>query len=218
MPWSRLSSRLTASLLVSAGLLFWHGAASAEFATGPYSSMRMCLERTVLNLNVMSVRVRFDVDTQRQIRALASGRQYSDRLAARIAEAAVHAEKAQAVLVFQREVKLAEFLASLSKGVREATEVGWIDSATATKLRYNLSVWFGPLRGRNFQEGERLVFWGDGPRLTMTLLDRSGKSLMQRRVEFRNATSAMLTFFYVPRSELRAPLIRSLFSREPPNC
>jgi hypothetical protein len=120
--------------------------------------MRMCLERTILKLNVMSVRVRFDVPTQRQVRALASGEQYSDRLAARIAQVAVHADTAQAVLGFQREVELEEFLSSLSKGVREATEVGWISPATAAKLRGKLSDWFEPLRGRDFQEGERLVF------------------------------------------------------------
>jgi hypothetical protein len=180
--------------------------------------MRMCLERTLLNVNVISVRVRFGVGAQRQIRALASGREYSDRLAARIARAAVHADEAQAVLHFQREVELEQFLTSLHKGAREATEVGWINSTTATRLRGYLSDWFGPLRGRNFQKDERLVFGGVGSRLTMRLLDRSGKLLIHRRVEFRNATTAMLAFFYVPGSDLREPLIRSLFSREAPDC
>ena len=218
MPWSPSWSRLTSYLLVSAGLLLWHGTASAELATGPYSSMRMCLERTVLNVNVMSVRVRFDVPAQRQIGALASGRQYSDSLAARIAQAAVHADEAQAVLGFQREVELEAFLVSLSRGVREATKIGWISPATAAKLRGNLSDWFGPLRGRDFQEGERLVFLGVGSRLTMTLVDRRGKRVTHRSAEFQNATTGMLAFFYVPGSGLREPLIRSLFSREPPDC
>jgi hypothetical protein len=205
-------------LLASAPLLLWHGAASAELATGPYSSMRMCLERTILSVNVMSVHVRFDVPAQRQIRALARGQQYSDRLAARIAQAAVHADMTQAVLGFQREVELQEFLGSLNKGVREATQIDWISPATAAKFRSNLSAWFAPLRGRNFQEGERLVFGGLGSRLTMTLFDRNGKRLAHRTAEFPNATTGMLALFYVPGSELREPLIRSLFSRETPDC
>lgn len=221
MPWSRRRSRrlwLTLCLLVSGGLLLWHGAASAELATGPYSSMRMCLERTLLSINVMSVRVRFGAGAQRKLRELASGREYSGRLAAQIARAAVLADEAQAVLRFEREVELQEFLSSLRKGVREATEVGWINSTTATKLSGRFSDWFGPLRERNFQQGDRLVFWVDASRLTMALWDRNGKRLIHRSAEIPNATTAMLAFFYVPKSDLREPLIRSLFSREAPDC
>jgi hypothetical protein len=62
-----------------------------DLAQGPYSSMHMLLQKTVLKVNVANIDVRVDKPTQSRFEELARGQPYSYPLDAELASAAIAA-------------------------------------------------------------------------------------------------------------------------------
>src|SRR5262245_24201367 len=62
---------------------------AADLAQGRYASMRMTLQKTFININVATIDVRFDKRAQTRFAALAGGKDYSEPLAAQLAEVAL---------------------------------------------------------------------------------------------------------------------------------
>ncbi len=215
--WGR-NPRWMWAVPVSVAILLWQSSASAELATGQYSSMRMCLERTFLNINVISLRIQWDTETQRNLGALVAGQSYSEARAQRIVRELLRSNEARATLRFEHDVELGQFLGSVKKGLREARRLGWISSDAARWMLENLGVWFAQVRGRDLKSGDRLTFSTKGSRLVMTLVNRKGARLIHKQATLRLAPRAMLAIFFVPGSGFRAPLIKSLFGGKPPDC
>ena len=67
---------------------------SKQLAQGPYSSMHMLLEKTILKIDVATVNVRFGKKAQRRFAELARGKEYTDALGQQLASVATQAEQA----------------------------------------------------------------------------------------------------------------------------
>ena len=65
-----------------------------DLGQGPYASMHMLLQKTVLNINVATIDVRFDKGTQGRFAELARGKAYSTDLGHQLALAAIEAKHA----------------------------------------------------------------------------------------------------------------------------
>ena len=93
-----------AGLLVA---LRWRGAAAAggplpsleggDLAQGPYSAMHMLLQKTVLNINVATIDVRFDKATQAKFAQIAARQVVLARPGHQLALAAIDAKHAVVV-------------------------------------------------------------------------------------------------------------------------
>ena len=129
-----------------------------ELAQGPYSSMHMLLQKTVLKINVATVDVRVDKPTQARFAELARGQQYSYPLDAQLAAAAIAAPHAVVQMQFVRDVPLNRWIGVVRDNLELAREAGLItatsSSGSATRSRS------GSRRSqeRGYQKRRRLIY------------------------------------------------------------
>src|SRR3954471_6154666 len=119
-----LAAVLSAPALIAGGAL--PSLESPELAQGPYSSMHMLLQKTVLKVNVATVDVRFDKATQARFAELARGQQYSYPLDAQLAAAAIAAPHAVVQMQFVRDVPLNRWIGVVRDNLELAREAGLI--------------------------------------------------------------------------------------------
>src|SRR3954471_10343626 len=99
---------------------------SPELAQGPYSSMHMLLQKTVLKIDVATVDVRFDKATQARFADLVRGQQYSYPLDAQLAATAITAPHAVVQMQFVRDVPLNRWIGVVRDNLELAREAGLI--------------------------------------------------------------------------------------------
>src|SRR6478609_8188672 len=75
-----------------------------DLARGQYAAMHMLLQKTVLNINVATIDVRFDRGTQGRFAQIATGKAYSPDLGHQLALAAIDAKHAVVVMEFKRDI------------------------------------------------------------------------------------------------------------------
>src|SRR6185436_12896441 len=79
---------------------------SGDLAQGPWAAMHMLLQKTVLNINVATIDVRFDKGTQGRFAQIATGKGYSPDLGHQLALAALDAKHAVVEMKFKRDIPL----------------------------------------------------------------------------------------------------------------
>jgi hypothetical protein len=90
------------SPLLTARCRRWTG---PKLGQGPYSAMHMRLQKTILNINVADIDVKFDKATQAKMRELARGKPYSDGLAHQISLLTLDAKHAVFLMKFLRDIR-----------------------------------------------------------------------------------------------------------------
>lgn len=159
-----------------------------ELATGAFSRMHMLYERTIFNVDVLTLEMRFDQPTQRTFREMARGRSYTDDLAERIATAAVDAENVFLEVRFERGVGLDRWVDGVRENLRMARVWGLIDETTYRHVSEQLPHWFRSIAERGFREGDRILYraYPDRlrtvlkriqPNVRLTLVDRRSPDL-----------------------------------------
>src|SRR3954470_22236352 len=95
---------LAASTLAGGPLPAMEG---GDLGQGPFASMHMLLQKTVLNINVATIDVRFDKATQGRFAQIAAGKSsYTADLGHQLALAAIDARHAVVVMAFKRDIPL----------------------------------------------------------------------------------------------------------------
>src|SRR5262245_39744907 len=131
--------RPRSKLIAASALLVAVGAAGAAVAgaalpqleggdlgQGPYAAMHMLLQKTVLNINVATIDVRFDKGTQGKFGQLASGKAYSPDLGHQLALAAIDAKHAVVVMQFKRDIPLNRWIGVVKDNLEQARKAGLI--------------------------------------------------------------------------------------------
>src|SRR5436190_7170778 len=75
-----------------------------DLGAGPFATMHMLLQKTVLNVNVATIDVRFDKGTQSRFTQIATGKPYSPDLGHQLALAAIEAKHAVVEMKFKRDI------------------------------------------------------------------------------------------------------------------
>src|SRR6185369_11912801 len=114
---------------------------SPELAQGPYSSMHMLLQKTVLKIDVATVDVRFDKATQARFADLARGQQYSYPLDAQLAATAIAAPHAVVQMQFVRDVPLNRWIGVVRDNLELAREAGLITRDIEQKVSNAIPQW-----------------------------------------------------------------------------
>jgi len=183
---------------------------SDELARGTYSTMEALLERTILSVDVVSLRVQVDPSTARALRELAHGHAYSDARADLIVRAAIGAEHALVSLRFERDVSLGDFLEQAERQLQLAASHGIIAQRDANLAARGLPNFFARLKN-GFADGDVLLYRVHPDTVRVVLRTRDGRVRLDGVIDEQGASRGVLGSYLTPGSPFREQLVRSLF-------
>jgi hypothetical protein len=211
---------LVGSLALSSllSLSSWAGGAlpsldAPELAQGPYSSMHMLLQKTVLKINVATIDVRVDRPTQSRFAELARDKPYSYELDAQLAAAAIGAARAAVQMQFVRDVPLNRWMSVVRDNLELAREAGLITRDIERKVSDGIPQWFAPLADRGYQKGDRLIYTVTPDTLRTVVISAGGQLLLDLSEREQGARKVVLASYFAPKSDTRELLIRSLLEK-----
>ena len=206
-----LTAVLLAPALMAGGVL--PSLDAPELAQGPYSSMHMLLQKTVLKIDVATVDVRVDRPTQAHFAELARGQQYSYPLDAQLASAAIAAPHAVVQMQFVRDVPLNRWIGVVRDNLELAREAGLITRDIEQKVSNAIPQWFAPLAERGYQKNDRLIYSVTPDTLRTVVVSAGGQPLLDLSDHEAGARRVVMASYFAPKSDTREPLIRSLLEK-----
>ena len=186
---------------------------SPELAQGPYSSMHMLLQKTVLKIDVATVDVRVDRATQAHFAELARGQPYSYPLDAQLAAAAMAAPHAVVQMQFVRDVPLNRWLGVVRDNLELAREAGLIGRDIKQRVSNGIPQWFAPLQERGYQKGDKLIYAVGPDSLRTVVVSAGGQVLLDLSEREAGARRVVMPSYFAPKSDTRELLIRSLLEK-----
>jgi hypothetical protein len=221
LSWSTPLARLSLPLLLLLGVARAASSApaampsleggSGDLAQGPYSSMHMMLQKTILKINVATVDVRFDKPAQARFTELARGQAYSEALAQQLAPVAIGAAHAVVQMQFKRDVSLDRWMGVVRDNLEQARRAGLITHDLEQRVSQGLPQWFAPLKDRGYLKGDRILYAVSPQALHTVVVSAGGQVLIDRSEADEGTRRVVLASYFAPGSELREPLLRSLF-------
>jgi hypothetical protein len=184
---------------------------SSELAQGPYSSMHMLLEKTILKVDVLTVDVRFGKKVHPRLVELAKGKSYSDELGKQVAKVAIGADDALVQLKFVRDVSLNQWIDGVRENLEQARKAGLISAAVEKRVSQGLPNWFAALKERGYKTNDRLLYRVNADSLRTVVVAADGSVLVDRTDKEKDAPRVVMASYFAPGSDFREPLIRSLF-------
>jgi hypothetical protein len=185
---------------------------AADLARGPYSSMHMLLEKTILKVDVLTVDVRFGKKIHPQLVKIAKGKQYSDGLGQQIAKVAIGADDALVQLKFVRDVSLDQWIDAVRDNLEQAREAGLISAGTEKKVSAGLPNWFAAIKDRGYKKNDRVLYRVRSDGLRTVVVAADGKVLVDRSDKGSEAPRVVMASYFAPGSDFRELLLKSLFS------
>jgi hypothetical protein len=180
-----------------------------NLARGQWSSMHMLLQKLVFN--VADVDARFDPPTQGRFSQLASGKTYSPELGHQLALAAIDAKHAVVQMQFKRDVPLNRWIGVVKDNLEQARKAGLITRDVEQRVGDSLPQWFGALKDRGYEKGDRLIYAVTPEALRSVVVSTGGQVLVDRTDPGHEGRRVVLGSFFATGSEFREPLLRSLF-------
>lgn len=207
----------TAALLLAPALAAMAGGVpsldSPELARGPYSSMHMLLQKTLLKINVANIDVRFDRPTQGKLAELARDKPYSYALDAQLAQVAIAAPHAVVQMQFVRDVPLNRWIGVVRDNLELAREAGLIGRDIEQKVSNGIPQWFASLADRGYKKNDRLIYAVTPDALRTVVLSEGGQVLLDMTEREAGSRRVVLASYFAPKSDTRESLIRSLWER-----
>lgn len=183
---------------------------SKELGDGPYSLAHMLLEKTILNVDVLTLDVRFGKEAQAKIAGIAAGKGYSADLAKQVAPIAIAADRAVVQMKFVRDVGLDKWMDVLRENIAQARKAGLISAGLEKKVGDNLPKTFAALNDRGYLKGDRLLYDVRPDSLRSVVVSSDGKVLVDSVNREGEVARVVMAAFFAPESEFRTPLLRSL--------
>ena len=183
---------------------------SKQLAQGPYSSMHMLLEKTILKIDVATVDVRFGKKAQRRFAELARGKEYTDALGQQLASVATQAEQALVQMRFERDVSLDRWMGVVRENLQQARDAGLISAKLQQRVSQGLPKWFAALRERGYKKGDRLLYRIRPNSLRTAVTATNGQVFVDMHDKDKEAPRVVLASYFAPGSDFRKPLLRSL--------
>lgn len=211
MPAHQKIFRIVKLILVAGS---WAAAApgwSAELAAGPYSTMRMLLEKTIFQVDAAEVTVQVGETAQRKLRSLVHGKEASEELEKTIANAMVNAETVRITMRFLRDVDFDLFTSETISSTECAHKAGVIPESELQRVKSRFKEWFSPVRERGIREGDRLVYLVNGKSVHVELNTAKDETLVEYTHTGEHPRYSILGAYFAECSDFRESLIESLF-------
>ena len=219
-------TRTKASLIaVALGFAIGAGAAVAdgplpsldgpELGQGPYSAMHMRLQKTILNVNVADIDVKFDKATQAKLAELARGKPYSEGLAHQLSLLTLDAKSAVFQMKFLRDIPLNRWIGVVKDSLDQAKAAGLITASMEDTVMKGLPEWFGALKDRGYEKGDKLMYAITPDGVRSVVASAGGKVFVDRFDKGHDGRRVVISSYFAPKSEFREPLLRSLVEQKP---
>lgn len=187
------------------------GPAARDTESGSYVEMQALLEKTIFKVDVLTLIVRLlDAEAQAVRRADVAGDRRDEQRAA-LAQQAIHARRACAIIEFRRGVSLGQFLNGVDENMRRARDANIITAAEHAMIADELPEAFSFLRDRKIQEGDRILYDIRGDSLTTRYVSVVGELLLEQTDVGPERRLAVLGSYFAPKSEFRKNLLDSYF-------
>jgi hypothetical protein len=173
--------------------------------------MEMLLQKTIFNVDVFTLRVRFDAETATRLEALATGHQHDSEIEDSIANVAIQVKSAWAVIEYLRDVELHQYLDGVMKNMRRAVDAGLISGDAYDMICSELPVLYAPLDERKILRGDRIYFRIRGDTVWTFYQGRAGDTLLDHSEIGPERRLAVMGGYFAPKSSFRRQLIESLF-------
>ena len=213
------AARSGGGFVVLAALALTAAAAPAQEpcpSSGEEVRMEMLLEKTIFQVDVLTLTVRIRGSEAERLRRLRERGEPSPVVRDSVARIAADATCARARLEFVRDVSLGRFLDAIRDSGRAAMEAGFIQEATFRMIDRSVSDWYAFLEGRGVKEGDRMEYRIEGDRLRIRYRAADGRLLLDRTDTGAERRRSVLAGYFAPGSDFRKGLIRSLFRDEAP--
>jgi len=180
---------------------------------GPHARMHMLLEKTLFQVDVLTLEVRLGAtETERIDVLIAAGRPSGEPLRDSVAAVALGAREAWARLEFKRNVSLSQFLDGVRDNLREATRAGVIEPRTFRGISDDLPVWYAFLDQRGIHAGDQMYYRIHGDSLHTVYVANSGETLLDQVDVGPERRLSVLGGYFAPGSDFRDKLVDSLLS------
>jgi len=186
-----------------------------ELGQGPYSAMHMRLQKTLLNINVADIDVKFDKATQAKMAELARGKPYSEGLAHQLSLLTLDAKHAVFQMKFLRDIPLNRWIGVVKDSLDQAKSAGLITASMEDVVMKGLPEWFGALKDRGYEKGDRLMYAVTPDGVRSVVASAGGKVFVDRVDKGHDGRRVVISSYFAPKSEFREPLLRSLVEQKP---
>lgn len=214
VPGGRIGATPVGVVAGAAGPAGTAPADTTELASGPYAHMSTLLEKTLFQVNVAELTLRYDSATAARIREVAADGEYSERAADSITSAVLRAERLHGRLEFRRGVGLGRFLESLRTNMEKARDAGILADSAYSVFRGRLRGWYSELEGRGVREGDVTEYRIQGDTLRVIFRSADGEVLIDRRDVGEQHRRAVLGGYLAPGADFREGLVRSLYRED----
>jgi hypothetical protein len=184
-----------------------------DLAQGPYSAMRMLLEKTILKVDVLTLDMRFNKSTQDRFAELAKGKTYSGDLEKKIAEVAINSDRAVVQLKFERDVPLEKWMDVAKENMDQAKRAGLISAKLQQRVSDSIPKTFAAVQERGFVKGDRIIYDVRPGALRTVVITTDGKVPVDKTSTDADVPKVVLSSYFAPESEFRELLIRSLVKK-----
>ena len=182
-----------------------------DLGQGPYAAMHMLLQKTVLNIKVATIDVRFDKGTQGRFAQIAGGKTYAPDLGHQLALAAIDAKHAVVVMQFQRDIPLNRWIGVVKDNLEQARKAGLITKDVEQRVGGSLADWFGALKDRGYEKDDRLIYAVMPDSVRSVVVSKGGQVYVDRVDPGHEGRRVVLGSYFATGSEFREPLLKSMF-------
>lgn len=173
-------------------------------------TMRTLLERTIFRIDVVTLTVRIGGEAGDRIERIVERGSWTEAVADSVAAIATDARRAEADLVFHRDVSQERFLDAVRDGLATARDAGIVDSASYRDIERSLPGWYAFLEGRGVREGDEMTYTIRGDTLRTRFRSAEGPVLLDQTDVGAARRRAVLGGYFARGSEFREGLLRSL--------
>jgi hypothetical protein len=198
-------------LTMGAGVAFADGVPSlGELSSGPFSRMRMLLEKTLLKVDVAVIEVVVDKTTQGKLASAAAGKAFSPALEAELAKIVLSADEAIVQMKFVRDVSFGQWIDGVRESLDHALAAGLVSAALKKQVSDGMPIWFKAAEPRGFKTGDRVIYRIKQNSLRSMIVQNDGKVVVDRTDEGADKGDMTLASYFAPGSDYRTLLLQSL--------
>ena len=216
-PWHSLAGMLLLALPASALAQEDFGRAppvdTTGLAQGAGSTMEMLYERTIFNIDVLRLTLRFGEDTAAEIASLlpdAPSGAPSDALADSLAVVAMAARNVLVRSRFLRDVSLEQFLDGLRKSLDGARRAGLVSAEAHRLILDEVEEQYEPLREEGIRRGDAMWYRIRGDTLHLAFQRVDGGVPVEGTPIGPERRMGVLGGYLAPDSDFREELLRSV--------
>lgn len=178
---------------------------TAGLADGPFATMQMLYERTLLNVDVLRLTLRFDAETALQLERLGAGAPPDS-----IAAVALQSRNVLVRSEFLRNVDLDQFLDGLQQSLDGAHRAGILSDTELETVLQSVNTEYSVLAERGIRDGDTMWYRIRGDSLHVAVQAPDGHVLLESRPVGPERRRAVLGGYLAPGSDFREKLVESL--------